>query len=153
MKEKAPKGEKKETRGRPTRYDPNRHPGQVLALARLGKTNQEMAEALNIATSTLKEWVKVHEEFREAFKEGKLEADSKVEASLFTRAIGFEYVERKVITFPNGETRIEETTKKVLPDVTAQIFWLKNRKPHEWRDKIEHSGEDGGPIEILIRRV
>lgn len=32
--------------------------------------------------------------------------------------------------------------KDVAPDVTAQIFWLKNRKPEVWRDKqsIEHSG-------------
>jgi hypothetical protein len=29
----------------------------------------------------------------------------------------------------------------VPPDVTAQIFWLKNRKPRQWRDawQIEHS--------------
>ncbi|HLS07388.1 MAG TPA: hypothetical protein VK079_05485, partial [Bacillota bacterium] len=33
-------------------------------------------------------------------------------------------------------------TKEVQPDTTAQIFWLKNRKPAEWRDKqeIEHTG-------------
>lgn len=36
----------------------------------------------------------------------------------------------------------KEVVKEVVPDTTAQIFWLKNRKPHEWRDKqdIEHSG-------------
>jgi len=140
-------------RGRPTQYDPDRHPAQVLALARLGKTNEEMAEALKIATSTLKEWVKKHEEFRTAFSEGKVLADSRVEASLYERAIGSEYVEKKVITYPDGSVRIEETTKKVLPDVTAQIFWLKNRKPKEWRDKLEHSGEDGGPIEFVIKRL
>ena len=28
-------------------------------------------------------------------------------------------------------------TKQVAPDTTAQIFWLKNRKPQEWRDKKE----------------
>ncbi|KQL21983.1 transposase [Cytobacillus solani] len=37
---------------------------------------------------------------------------------------------------------VEEKTKEVIPDTTAQIFWLKNRKPNEWRDKqeINHSG-------------
>lgn len=37
-------------------------------------------------------------------------------------------------------------TREVVPDVTAQIFWLKNRKPAEWRDKqdVEHSGQIGG---------
>lgn len=37
---------------------------------------------------------------------------------------------------------VEEKVKDVAPDVTAQIFWLKNRKPDVWRDKqqVEHSG-------------
>lgn len=36
----------------------------------------------------------------------------------------------------------EERVKEIAPDVTAQIFWLKNRRPDKWRDKqeIEHSG-------------
>lgn len=40
----------------------------------------------------------------------------------------------------------KEITKEVLPDTTAQIFWLKNRRPDRWRDKqdIEHSGQIGG---------
>lgn len=40
----------------------------------------------------------------------------------------------------------KEVTKEVLPDTTAQIFWLKNRRPDRWRDKqdIEHSGQIGG---------
>ncbi|WP_391209187.1 hypothetical protein [Psychrobacillus sp. L4] len=37
---------------------------------------------------------------------------------------------------------VEEKTKEVSPDTTAQIFWLKNRRPDKWRDKqdIQHSG-------------
>lgn len=33
-------------------------------------------------------------------------------------------------------------TKNVSPDATAAIFWLKNRKPHAWKDKqtIQHAG-------------
>lgn len=40
----------------------------------------------------------------------------------------------------------KEITKEVLPDTTAQIFWLKNRRPDKWRDKrdIEHNGQIGG---------
>lgn len=40
------------------------------------------------------------------------------------------------------EILAERKTKEVVPDTTAQIFWLKNRKPAQWRDKqdIEHSG-------------
>lgn len=46
---------------------------------------------------------------------------------------------------------VEEKTKEVVPDTTAQIFWLKNRKPTEWRDKqqVEHSGEITNTIQQL----
>lgn len=39
----------------------------------------------------------------------------------------------------------KEVTKEVVPDTTAQIFWLKNRKPNEWREKnsVELEGELG----------
>ena len=44
----------------------------------------------------------------------------------------------------------KRVVKHQVPDVTAQIFWLKNRKPEQWRDKqqTEITGKDGGPIEI-----
>lgn len=45
----------------------------------------------------------------------------------------------------------KEVTKEVIPDVTAQIFWLKNRKSKEWRDKheLEHSGVINNPYQGL----
>ena len=42
------------------------------------------------------------------------------------------------------------SVKYYPPDSTALIFWLKNRKPKDWRDKIEHSGPDGGPLTVQI---
>nr|WP_308743166.1 helix-turn-helix domain-containing protein [uncultured Anaerocolumna sp.] len=50
--------------------------------------------------------------------------------------------------FPQTKTvLVERKTKDVAPDTTAQIFWLKNRKPKEWRDKqdIEVSGNFNNP--------
>lgn len=48
---------------------------------------------------------------------------------------------------------VEEKTKEVAPDTTAQIFWLKNRRPDKWRDKqdIQHSGsmEVNNPLKGL----
>lgn len=65
---------------------------------------------------------------------------------MLKRALGYTYVEttrEQVIDYdPNtGEktgSHMEITktvTKEVQPDTTAQIFWLKNRKPDVWRDK------------------
>jgi len=49
---------------------------------------------------------------------------------------------------------VEEKTKEVVPDTTAQIFWLKNRKPTEWRDKqeLEHTGEQQIQVNFNIPR-
>ena len=42
----------------------------------------------------------------------------------------------------------KEITKEVVPDTTAQIFWLKNRKPEKWRDKrvIDDANNKGADI-------
>lgn len=69
---------------------------------------------------------------------GKEVIDRQVENSLLKRALGYRYDE---VTYEDG-VETKRVTKEVQPDTTAQIFWLKNRKPNEWRDKqnIEHSG-------------
>lgn len=135
-------------RGRPSLYDPERHPIWAEGLAKLGKIEDEIAAAMGINVDTLREWKKKHPEFSVALKIGKSEADTTVERSLFKRAIGYEYEEIKIV---NGGERTEKTIKQVAPDTTAQIFWLKNRKPEEWRDKVhqEITGKDGGPISIV----
>ncbi len=43
-----------------------------------------------------------------------------------------------------GLQKIRVTTREVIPDVRAQIFWLKNRRPDLWRDKQEIDHKSGG---------
>jgi hypothetical protein len=109
-----------------------------------------MARVIGVHPDTIFEWQNKYSEFSEALKEGKAPADSRVEAALYKRAVGYKYTEKKDIHLPDGNKRIETTKKEVAPDVTAQIFWLKNRLPDEWRDKsnLEHSGPGGAPIPI-----
>jgi transposase-like protein len=136
--------------GRPSPYNPDIHPETARSLARKGKTNLQIAQAIGVSLDTIQVWINQYPEFSEALKEGKAPADAKVEKSLFQRAIGYKYTEKKVIQLPDGTIRKEVTEKEVAPDVTAQIFWLKNRLPDEWRDKsnLEHSGPGGTPIPI-----
>lgn len=91
-------------------------------------------------------WIATHKEFSDALKEGRECADIKVAKSLFQRAIGYEFTETHEIDKPTkiGDDNVQiatvETkriTKQVPPDVTAQIFWLKNRRPDLWRDRKE----------------
>ena len=107
--------------------------------ARDGLVDEQIAQNIGIAASTLYVWKKQYPEISEALKKGKEVVDRQVENALLKRALGYEYDE---ITTEYGK-EIKRVTKQVVPDVTAQIFWLKNRKPDQWRDKqqIEHSGE------------
>lgn len=107
----------------------------MRAWARDGLTDEQIAHNIGIATGTLYEWKKQHVEIAEALKKGKEVADIEVENALYKRAIGYDYEETKVEVEANGKKKITKFTRHVAPDVTAQIFWLKNRKPEKWRDK------------------
>jgi transcriptional regulator with XRE-family HTH domain len=124
--------------------------GAVKWMAAYGLTDEEIATELGISRKTLCEWKKKHPEFAEALRGGKYLADAQVEDALFTRALGYEYeeTERRLNKRTGRLEATKITTKKVEPSTTAQIFWLKNRRPDRWRDKQEI--EHGGNIEVLF---
>lgn len=107
-----------------------------------GLTDEQLAERMNITPSTLYEWKKRYSEISESLKKGKEVVDIQVENALLKRALGYSYEEVKIEETTDGE-KVTTTTKEVIPDTTAQIFWLKNRRPDRWRDKqdMELSGE------------
>ena len=45
--------------------------------------------------------------------------------------------------------KVVQTIKHIPPDTTAQIFWLKNRRPDKYRDKPEPPAGDGGGVRII----
>lgn len=116
----------------------------VEGWARNGLTDEQIAKNLGVAYSTLKEYKKKYPAFLAALKKGKEVIDFEVENALLKRALGYRYKEiTKEFSEATGKLEVtKEVEKEVAPDTTAQIFWLKNRKPQEWRDKqdIEHSG-------------
>lgn len=103
--------------------------------ARDGLTDEQVAHNMGIATGTLYRWKEEHSEICEALKRGKEVVDRLVENALLKRALGYEYEEVKEKYEMGVCTERTVTRKEVVPDTTAQIFWLKNRKPEEWRDK------------------
>jgi len=107
-----------------------------------------------VAKSTINLWKKEHPAFSDSVKKGKDDYDSEnIEKSLAKRALGFKYTEitkePRLIKKADGDitttdmTVTKKVTRLVVPDTTAQIFWLKNRQPHRWRDKhdVEHTGD------------
>lgn len=112
--------------------------------ARNGLTDEQIANNIGISRSTLFEWRKNNQDISNALKKGKEVVDIEVENALLKRALGYTYKEvtkEQVKNPTTGQYEMmitKEVTKEVQPDTTAQIFWLKNRRKQQWRDKIEH---------------
>lgn len=126
---------------------------RLEAWARDGLTDEQLAAKIGITTTTLYDWKKKYPVISEALKRGKEVVDVEVENALLKRAMGYEYTETRTETTEDGMTRTVVTQKAMPPDTTAQIFWLKNRRPAVWRDKqqVEHSADK--PFEVNIKVV
>lgn len=112
---------------------------ELARMARAGATDEELAESLGISRGTLRaRLAAAGPAISATIKEAKDAADADVEQALFELATGYSCPEERVTT--DGTT--VTITRRYPPNVTACIFWLKNRKPKEWRDRVEleHSG-------------
>lgn len=127
--------------GRPTDYKPQ-YTDRAKERCLAGATDADLAEEFEVSVTTIKNWKAKHPEFLAALKLPKEIADERVERSLYERATGYSYNAVKIFCNKDGEVTKVEYVEHVPPDPTAMIFWLKNRKPKEWRDKqeVEHSG-------------
>lgn len=110
---------------------------KIEGWARDGLTDKQIAENMGVAERTFTDWKKKFSAISAVLKKGKEVIDRQVENALLKRALGYEYVETTKELTDLGLTVTKQVTKQVAPDTTAQIFWLKNRKPQEWRDKKE----------------
>lgn len=151
---------------RPSVYTKEYHDKAGFKLALLGLTDKQMADVFNVSEQTLNNWKIANPSFLESLNKGKDEADAQVVKSLYKRAIGFKYKEvhfediQERVDHPEGgfhfeeKTRVKTVYKRQAPDVTAQIFWLKNRQPEKWRDKqeVEHKGEVKGNF-VVERKI
>lgn len=124
--------------------------------AREGFTDEQIAAKLGVSKPTFYEYQKRYPDFFNSIKRGKAPVDTEVENSLLRNALGFEYEETtQEIRIINGKEykTIRKTKKFVVPSTTAQIFWLKNRKPHRWRDKQEILIGNDVDINVSLRKT
>ena len=122
---------------------------KIQGWARDGLIDKQIAHNMGVSWTSLKEWKHRFPEIAEALRKGKEVVDREVENALFKSAIGFTKKIKKPVRIkeveydPKTGKKIRELEKWVqveeevyiAPQVTAQIFWLKNRKPDEWREK------------------
>ena len=138
-------------RGRPTKFRPE-FIKIVESLCRLGATDPEIAEALDVALSTIKLWKSKDKDFMAAIKNGKAIADAMVAESLFKRATGYSHEAVKIFN-DGGEPLIVPYVEHYPPDTSSMIFWLKNRRPDLWREKREHdqdTNKELTPVHITV---
>lgn len=112
-------------------------PDNLLLLeswARDGCTDEQLAKKMGINVATLYKWKIKYSNIDEALKKGKEVIDVMVENALLKRALGYEYEEQQVVKYKD-DCEVVTVTKYAMPDVTAQIFWLKNRRSEQWREK------------------
>lgn len=142
-----------------SKYETNVKPKLFLVemWARDGLTDEQIAEKLDISVASFYNYKNEYLEFLESLKKGKEVADYEVENALFKKALGYNAKIKKAfkvkeVLYENGK-RLKETERieyaedevHIPADTTAQIFWLKNRKPNTWRDKqeLEHKANNG----------
>jgi hypothetical protein len=122
---------------------------KIQGWARDGLIEKQIAKNMGVAESTLRNWKNIFPEIAEALRKGKEVVDREVENALYKSALGFmqkirKPVKVKIVDYdPKTGRKIRETETwqaieeeiYIAPQVTAQIFWLKNRKPDQWREK------------------
>jgi len=130
----------KRGRGQPTKLTPELK-AAIFFLARRGCTDEQIAQVLGIAHRSIDNW-KINLDFLQTLNTEKATADDLVERSLYERALGYEFETEEVMHYKGADSEVVNVVKKLPPDVTACIFWLKNRRRDLWRDKseMEHSG-------------
>ena len=109
----------------------------IESWCRDGLVEADICHNLGISVQTLQTYKREHLSLFTALKKGKEVVDLEVVNALHRRAMGYtmKLVKQK-LTKDGDVVEIEEEVH-IPPDVTAQIFWLKNRRPKEWRDKRE----------------
>lgn len=135
------------------KYDKNTFPLLGEGYARQGLTDKEIAKKLGISKSAFYSYQSLFPEFRDAIIRGKAPIDFEAENALLKRALGYQYEEAHTEIRKVGEKEyklVRKVTKHVPPDVTALIFWLKNRMKDRWKDKQEFGFDEDITINVNL---
>lgn len=122
---------------------------QASHLCKLGAATNDLAKFFQVSADTIYRWSTEYKAFAEAIKVGKDLADERVVMSLYNKTLGFEKeIEKEIVT---KDGTVKKVTDKVYypPSDTAIMFWLKNRRRHEWRDRQEHEIGRPGDFEEM----
>lgn len=134
-------GEARE-RGRPTKYMPEYAEQARKLCAYHGARDIDLAQFFECDLRTLYRWKLEHDDFCHALKAGKDLTDDRVEQALLSKALGYSVDSVKILT-SDGQIFEVPYIEHVPPSDTACIFWLKNRRPKDWRAEQAPVAPDG----------
>lgn len=130
--------------GRPSKKTP-KLTEKILDLVTQGKTDKQIAEIIGVSERTINWWKKQDLDFLHAYRQYKQELNDHVAASLYKRAVGYQYKEQQVT-----KDGIVEIEKHAQPDTKAQIFYLKNKDSKNWKDRVEVEQESKQTLFIQV---
>lgn len=136
------------TRIKPEEWAKGKNLTRIEGWARDGMRMADIAAKMGVSRQTLYEYTNKFPDIADAIKRGREPVDFEVENAMLKSAMGHKEIVRKPVklrtTKRKGgmevtEEHVEYFEEEVYipPQVSAQIFWLKNRKPDIWRDKKE----------------
>lgn len=133
--------------GRPSAFRPE-FVEKARTLCQAGLTDLELADFFGVSSTTINNWKHQDGAFLATLKNAKDVSDERVERSLYHRAVGYSFETEEIFQY-QGEVVRAKVRKHVPPDVTAQIFWLKNRRKDAWRDVHRHEIGRAGEFDKL----
>ena len=151
--------ESKKRVGRTGKYEEWLTPDGLLRVegwARDGLTDVQIANNMGIAERTFTDWKANYPAISAALKKGKAPVDIEVENALYKRAMGYEYEETVTEIYKGADgierSHVRKIKKHMPPDVTAQIYWLNNRKPQKWRNRKASDSDSAteAPVKVII---
>ncbi len=129
---------------RPTKFK-EEYKNQVRKMAEFGLIDSQMSIVLGVTEQTFNNWKKSHPQFFESLKAGRDISDDNVEKSLYKKCMGYSHKDTKFATYEGKITDSKEYIKHYPPSDMAMIYWLNNRRPEKWRQRIDHT-TGGGKI-------
>lgn len=124
----------------------------IAGWARRGLTDADISHNIGISVRTLIDWKRKYPAINACLKNSKDLADTIVENALYRKATGYKTKEVSYKADSDGNlVPVSAVEKEVPPDTTAQIFWLKNRRPDLWRDRRKEAESDtqSGGVVVL----
>ena len=141
------------TNGRPTSYTAD-HALRARMAWEIGATDAQVAFLIGVSQSTLARWCARHPDMAEAKAAGRDDADTRVTFSLYRRAVGYDYVETRILLpFGAREPIAIPVTRHKHAETNAAFRWLALRKPAQWSGRAETQSENHDLAERLAEAL